>query len=491
MEKVLKQLLSGNLQYQVLQGDLNMPVKGIAHNSRKVRDGFLFVCIRGFKDDGHNYIDDAYERGARVFLVEKEISPLPGSTVIKTDNTRQALGKVAASFYDYPSEGLTLIGVTGTNGKTTTTHMVNNILKAAGYKTGLIGTINNEIGGRVLPSTRTTPDSLDLQQLLAQMKKDGVSHVVMEVSSHALELDRVIGCRYRVAVFTNLTQDHLDFHRDLQKYFKAKIKLFKFLLDDTAGVAVVNIDDQYGSQILETARKSSIAYGLQEDAELRGEDIRINPGGVSFTARFTGGRIPLNLKLTGKFNVYNALAATGTALALGIAPEKIKEGLEGLKGVAGRFELVDFGQNFTAIVDFAHTPDGLENILRTARELTTRRIIVVFGCGGDRDRDKRPKMGKIAGELADMTIITSDNPRSEEPLDIIRDIEEGIRQIKDVEYLIVPDRKKAIHKGVEIAGQDDILIVVGKGHETYQEIKGKRYPFNDREVIERAIKKTR
>ncbi|MEC9488050.1 MAG: UDP-N-acetylmuramoyl-L-alanyl-D-glutamate--2,6-diaminopimelate ligase [Halanaerobium sp.] len=489
MEKSLEQLLVDLENYKILQGDPGLTIKGIAHNSRKVGPEYLFACITGFVDDGHKYIDQAYSGGARAFIVEKDIQAPRGSAVIKVPSTRAALGRVAAAFYDYPSRGLTLLGVTGTNGKTTTTYMINAILKAAGFRTGLIGTISNEIAGEEVSSSRTTPESLELQELLFRMKEAGATHVIMEVSSHALELERVIGCVFRVAVFTNLTQDHLDFHHDLDKYFQAKIKLFATLLDETAGVAVINGDDSFGPRIIEGTRGKAITYGLAGDVDLKGKEIDIGSRGVTFTAAYQGREDELGLLLTGKFNVYNALAALGAGLALGIDRKIAIRGLEGLSGVPGRFELVDAGQDFMAIVDYAHTPDGLDNILQTARELTGGKLIAVFGCGGDRDQDKRPKMGRIAAELADITIITSDNPRSEEPIAIIRDIEAGVKEVRGANYLVVTSREEAIRRGVELACPDDVLLVVGKGHENYQEVKGERFHFDDKEAIKEAIEK--
>lgn len=462
-------------------GDLDRPVTGIAYDSRRVRPGYLFVAIKGMVTDGHRYIDDALERGASCLLVQDEkVLPDDGTPWVRVENTRRDLGRIAAAFFGYPSERLHLTGVTGTNGKTTTTHLVAALYQLRG-PVGLIGTIHNRIGDQVLPVERTTPESPDLQELLRRMVDGGVKRAAMEVSSHALSLYRVEGCRFRAAVFTNLTQDHLDFHRDMNEYFQAKASLFLRL--DQDAVSVINIDDQYGARLARMLGDRAITYGMEEGALVRAVDPGIGPRGTMLTVESAWGRFPLELRLVGRFNIYNTLAAVALGLAEGFSPDEITRAVSEVKGVPGRFEPVYRGQDFGVIVDYAHTPDGLENVLLAARKITSGRVIAVFGCGGDRDRTKRPLMGRIGGKRSDLAIITSDNPRTEDPLAIIEDVEQGIREVKDAsEYLVIPDRREAIGRAIEEAGTGDIVIIAGKGHEDYQIIGRTKHPFDDRKV---------
>ncbi|SJZ35478.1 UDP-N-acetylmuramoyl-L-alanyl-D-glutamate--2,6-diaminopimelate ligase [Selenihalanaerobacter shriftii] len=483
------------LDYKVLQGSVDREITGIEYDSREVEADNLFVCISGFTHDGHDYINEAIEAGATAVLVEKEVelNECNEITVIMIRDTRQGLAMISSAFYDYPSQKLKVIGVTGTNGKTTTTYLTESILKTAGHKVGLIGTIKNKIDDEKFKSQRTTPESLDLQAFFARMVEEDVTHVVMEVSSHALALNRVDKIDFDVAIFTNITQDHLDFHDSFNDYLNAKAKLFTGL-DDEDKTAIINIDDPNSDKILSASNGSVITYSIEKDANLKAKDITISPIGVNFLAEAFEEKVNLDLNLTGLFNVYNTLAALGAGISLNITLDDIQQGLEEVQGVAGRFEIVDEGQDFGVIVDYAHTPDSLQNILETAEDFVEGRVIVVFGCGGDRDKSKRPIMGQVATRLADFSIITSDNPRSEEPEDIINDIELGVKEInKKVEedYVIIQDRAEAINYGIETARTGDLVFIVGKGHETYQILKDKTISFDDRQVAREALDKNR
>ena len=474
-----------------MEGDGSTDIRGICYDSRKVSPGFLFVAVEGFKTDGHNYVGRAVEAGATAVLVQRMVEVPPGVTRVITGDTRKGLAMVSAAFYGYPSRKLLLVGVTGTNGKTTTTNLIASIYRAAGEKVGLIGTIANYIGDRKLEVSHTTPESADLQEILRDMVNEGVSVAVMEVSSHALSLDRVAGCEFDVAVFTNLTQDHLDFHRDMEEYLEVKASLFRNIGAGEKQVpkyAVVNADDPYSTSIAEASGAPVVIYGLSEKADFRAVDIKVTGRGCSFAA-VSGkyGSTDLSLRLTGLFNVYNTLAAYTAAVEGGLSPGLVKEALESVPGVPGRFETVDCGQDFTVVVDYAHTPDGLENVLKAAGTVTSGRVIAVFGCGGDRDRTKRPIMGEIAGRYSQVPIITSDNPRTEDPHSIIRDIEEGIKRVVPGGYRVIPDRREAIRVAVSEAGTGDMVVIAGKGHEDYQIIGTQKLPFDDREEVRNAL----
>ncbi|KNZ70476.1 UDP-N-acetylmuramyl tripeptide synthetase [Thermincola ferriacetica] len=476
-----------------VQGDLTVQIEGLAYDSRKVQPGFAFICIEGYKTDGHLFAQNAVENGATVIIAKKPITVPSSVTVVTVEDTREALAYMGAAFYDYPGDKLNIIGVTGTNGKTTTTHLIENILVKAGKKVGLIGTIKNKIIDRVLPVTNTTPESLDLQALLAEMVDAGVDYAVMEVSSHALELNRVAGCEYDQAIFTNITQDHLDFHETMDNYLAAKQKLFINLGKNSRKsrnkYGIINIDDSKGQSFLEVTHGQVITYGIQSAADVRAEKIDLRSDGVIFTAVTPRGSVDLKLNLTGLFNVYNSLAAVASGLGENIALPVIKEALEEVKGVPGRMEKVEAGQPFAVLVDYAHTPDGLENVLSAAREFTKGRLITVFGCGGDRDRTKRPIMGEVSAKLSDFTVLTSDNPRSESPAEILRDIEEGVKPIIGPEnYTVIEDRKEAIRHALNMAKTGDVVVIAGKGHETYQIIGTKVLPFDDREVAIEILK---
>ncbi|AGB41709.1 UDP-N-acetylmuramyl-tripeptide synthetase [Halobacteroides halobius DSM 5150] len=473
------------LEVEDTVGNLDIDITGIAYDSRKIRPGELFVAITGFEVDGHDFINGAIANGAQAVLVEKDIAN-KDVTTIKVSNTRKALARASAKFYDYPADDLTIIGVTGTNGKTTTTYLIESVLDNLGLKTGLIGTIKNKVGTSIQGASRTTPESLDIQRFFAQMREEGVTHAVMEVSSHALELGRVLEIDFDRQVFTNLSQDHLDFHQSLEDYLNAKLKLFT--MNDKP--AIINFDDQQADKIKEQARGEIISYGLEDEVDFKARDIKIDVKGVNYQLITKQNKLPVKLKLSGKFNVYNSLAAIATVASLGFDLTEIKEGIEDICGVPGRFQLIDQGQDFGVIVDYAHTPDGMENVLKTANEFTTGRVIVVFGCGGDRDRKKRPIMGRLGVTLADFAIVTSDNPRSEDPMDIIADIMPGINELEKKsgeDYIVIENRGEAINKAVEMANADDIILIIGKGHETYQDLGDKVIDFDDSEVAREAL----
>lgn len=481
---LLSELVAGQ---QVLEagGPQDVDVSGIAYDSRKVEDGFLFVAVEGFRTDGHLYLEDAARRGAVAVVIQKQVQVPAGLAWVRVPDTRLALALMAARYYGNPSARLKMIGVTGTNGKTTTTHLIREIYREAGYRVGLIGTIHNFIGDRSLPVQHTTPESLELQSLLAQMEAAGVQVVSMEVSSHALSLHRVAGCYFDVAVFTNISQDHLDFHRDMEDYLAAKAKLFAGLDVDSpkpgTKYAVVNADDPHAGRIIEKSGGRVVTYGIEKPADVVARDIIVTSRGASFEVVGEHGRVRLNLRLTGLFNVYNALASFAVGRLEGIPVETVKEALESVTGIRGRFELVNRGQDFTVVIDYAHTPDGLENVLKTAGEIKDGRLITVFGCGGDRDRTKRPLMGEIAARLSDVVVVTSDNPRSEDPEAIIEDILDGLRRVPGGRYEVVVDRRQAIRRAIEMAERGDVVVIAGKGHEDYQIIGDQRFHFDDRE----------
>ncbi|MFH0803388.1 MAG: UDP-N-acetylmuramoyl-L-alanyl-D-glutamate--2,6-diaminopimelate ligase [bacterium] len=460
-----------------IRGTLDVDISQVVCDSRKVLGGALFFCIRGYKVDGHAFLKDAVGRGAQAAVVSEFSKGLSGITQVKVPDVRKAMALLGARYYGNPAGKLSLIGVTGTNGKSTSAILIAELLKRAGMKSGLIGTIYTQIGERIYPSSLTTPDSLDLQKLLSTMVHKKIKYVAMEVSSHSLALDRVYGCHFQVALFTNLTQDHLDFHKTLESYFQAKRKLFEYLKG--SGTAVINGDDPWAGRILDHADSSCLTYGLGKDCRIRAEDVETRLDGTSFNLCTPWGNSKIELQLLGLFNVYNSLGAIASALSLGLELSEVSEIIRSIPPIRGRFETINAGQDFTVVVDYAHTPDGIINILKAARALNPHRLIVVFGCGGDRDKTKRPLMGQAAVSLADMAIVTSDNPRSEEPEAIIRDIEEGMTG-KD--YLVEVDRRKAIQRALSIASKGDIVVIAGKGHENYQIFRDKKIHFDDAET---------
>ena len=487
----LAELVKGS----VITGDKNIEIKGIEHDSRKVQAGTLFVCIAGFHVDGHKFIPQAAANGAVAILTTRaaaEVAVPEGVAVLQVPELQAALDVLVPFFHDYPSRDMRVIGITGTNGKTTTSYLIRAILREAGYKVGLIGTIQIMMEEEVFPIHNTTPDVVELQHTLAMMRDKGMDYVVMEVSSHALDQNRVAGLEFDTAVFSNLTQDHLDYHKTLENYKLAKAKLFDLL--GAKGVkenktAVVNADDQAGATMLEHAHCRHLTYGIENKAALQATNVEVLASGASFTLteEFLG-KMDLQLHITGIFNVYNVMAAVGAAIAEKIDPAVIKKALSDFTSVPGRFELVKAGQDFSIIVDYAHTPDGVENVLHTARRIAKKKIIAVFGCGGDRDRTKRPIMGRLAAELADVVIATSDNPRSEDPDFILSEVEAGVKEaIGKKHHECISDRREAIFRAVELAEKDDIVIILGKGHEDYQILKDKTIHFDDKEVAREAV----
>jgi UDP-N-acetylmuramoyl-L-alanyl-D-glutamate--2,6-diaminopimelate ligase len=468
-------------------GPSDREVTGLAYDSQRVRPGHLFVALRGAAHDGHQYVADAVRRGAIGAVVDHALPHLEIVQVVVPD-TRKALAALAAAFYGYPSRELWVCGITGTNGKTTTTYLIDAVLRRAGRTTAVIGTLGVAAGGTPIEfhaTTPTTPEAPDLQRLLRDLRGQGIQDVVMEVTSHALDLSRVDASWFRAAVFTNLTQDHLDFHGTVERYRDAKSRLFAMV--DPDGIAVVNADDPSGPAMSERSRAPVWTFGMAAGARVRGENLHLTTRGTQFVAVWPGGRLPISLRLPGRFNVSNALAALAIGLARDIDPETIRGALEEVEGVAGRFETVDEGQEFAVIVDYAHTPDSLEKVLRLAGEITGGRRIVVFGCGGDRDRTKRPLMGGIGTRLADYAIFTSDNPRSEDPAAIVREIEAGAAGATNFES--EPDRRAAIARGIAMARSGDIVIIAGKGHETYQIVGDRVLDFDDRLVARDILKR--
>ena len=467
-----------------LHGDGELDVSEVSHDSRRIGPGGLFVAVRGLASDGNQYVDAALRKGA--VAVSSELPPRPGLTWLQVNDAREALATLAAASLGHPARRLTLVGVTGTNGKTTTTHLIDQMLREAGCLSGLVGTVQYRIGGRVSEATRTTPESSDLQRLFREMLDASCTHAVVEVSSHSLALKRVHGCDFQVAVFTNLTRDHLDFHGDMESYFAAKRALFDTRLR-ADGHAVLNADDDRFEALKRAARGRVWSFGLEHPADFRAEGLSLSLQGARFTLRTPLGALPIETPLLGRFNVANLLAAAAAAHALGLPPEAILRGAAALKGVPGRMERVEAGQDFAVLVDYAHTDDALRNLLETVRELRPRRVISVFGCGGDRDRPKRPLMGAMAARLSEIAIVTSDNPRSEPPEAILEEITRGMNGYKTAERHVIVDRREAIGLALELAGPGDAVVIAGKGHETTQTLRERSIPFDDRQVARDAL----
>lgn len=481
----LSQVLS-KIEGLVLRGDLKAEVSSIEYDSRKVKTGSMFVAIKGFKQDGHEFIESAVENGATVVAVEEgyNVDAIPEAVnVIIAKNTRKLLALSACNFYGHPSREFKLVGVTGTKGKTTTTYMIKSILEKSGKKVGLIGTIANYIDNQEIPTERTTPESVDLQKLFREMADAKVDVVVMEVSSHSLALDRVAGITFDFAIFTNLTQDHLDFHKTFDNYLAAKAILFQ-----NAKEGFVNADDMYASRLIKLSNCPTITtYGIDNNPFVTARDIIITNSYAEFKLPFNKVIQKIRVDIPGRFTVYNALAAICVCIKLGCSLEAIISALENIK-VPGRSETVPNLRGYTIIVDYAHTPDSLENIIKACKTYTKGNLICVFGCGGDRDKAKRPMMGEIAGRLANYTVITTDNPRTEVPEEIISEIENGIKKTKG-KYKVIVDRAKAIEHALRKAQKNDLVLIAGKGHETYQEVNGVKHHFDDREVATEALKK--
>lgn len=465
----------------------NPDIQDIVQDNRKVTPGSLFICIEGLTVDGHQFAEDAANKGAVAILSEKPLNV--NIPVILVPSTKRAMAILADYFYGQPTKKMRLIGITGTNGKTTTSHLIEQIFRDAGEKTGLIGTMYMKIADTILDTKNTTPDSLTLQNTFKQMLDEGVSTAVMEVSSHALDQGRVFGCDYDVAVFTNITQDHLDYHHTMEAYLRAKSLLFAQLGNSYSHehpkFAVLNMDDSGSKQIQKETAAHIVTYGIDnQSAQFLAKDIEMNSKGTSFTLVSPEGEARVPLQLIGKFSIYNILAAISVGYVLNIPLDSIIRSVEKVKGVSGRFELVQAGQDFPIIVDYAHTPDSLENVLKTVQQFAKKRIFVVVGCGGDRDRTKRPIMAKIACQYATDPIFTSDNPRSENPMEIIKEMEEGVEGLSYVKFV---DRKEAIQYAIQHASEGDVVLIAGKGHETYQIIGDKINDFDDRVVASEAV----
>ena len=483
----LKKLLAALPNASVV-GSTDRDVAGIAYDSRRVQRDTLFVALRGEKSDGHQFVDQAVERGATVIVYDRE-AKTPHATLVRVENARHAMADLAATFHNRPVRRLKMAGVTGTNGKTTTTFLLKHICEKAGMRCGLIGTVRYEIGERVLPAVRTTPESLELQELLAQMANAGCKAAAMEVSSHAIAQERTRGLEFDVAVFTNLTQDHLDFHGTMQAYFESKLKLFTDLANQQHKkkvAAVVNLDDSYGAKIVERlgTEVPVVTYGMGVHADFRASNYRPEFSGTSYQLDAKGKSYLVRVPLIGRFNVANSLAALAAAHSLGIPLRDAIFSLGKAPQVPGRLEAVPAKRQFQVFVDYAHTPDALLNVLKTVRELSPRKVICVFGCGGDRDRAKRPLMAHAADQNADFSIITSDNPRKEDPDAIIAEVEKGFRSER---YEKITDRAQAIARAVSLAQPRDIVVIAGKGHETYQEFADHTIPFDDIAIARRAL----
>ncbi len=480
------------IEEKKVTGPKDLEITGLSYDSRLVEPGQAFFCIKGLVTDGHLYAADAVKAGAAALFVERdpEEDVGEGVTLIRVPDTRLAMALCSSKYYGEPSRELKLIGITGTNGKTTTSYLIENVFKKDGYMAGLIGTVENHIGDVVEPVTRTTPESLDLQRLLRRMVDSGVEVVAMEVSSHALELHRVAGCLFDVVVFTNLTQDHLDFHISLEEYFGAKRRLFEGDDFGSSRIALINIDDDFGRRLARETSLTSHTFGMSEEADVRAEDVVVSSSGNTFRLIMDGGEpLEVSTLLQGRFNVYNCLAAAGAAAQLDVGVSSIAAGLETLVGVPGRFENIDCGQEFTVLVDYAHTPDGIRSLLDACVEVAEGRVIIVVGCGGDRDRSKRPLMGRVAAEMSDLCVITSDNPRSEDPEAIIEMIVEGIRSDYPPErYVVVTDRRSAIREALSRARPGDLVVVAGKGHESGQIFADRVILFDDRQVVRECLK---
>ena len=485
----LKELIK-HMPVAGVEGSLDREVAGLTYDSRRVQPGMVFIAIPGGQADGHDYINTAISRGASAIICERNGFSSSRATKIKVPDAREAMARVAATYYRHPSTKLQVIGVTGTNGKTTVAFIVKEILEAAGIKTGLLGTVRYEIGDRVIPAHRTTPEALETQQMMAQMVLSGCQACVMEVSSHALEQKRVAGIEFDVAIFTNLTQDHLDYHGTMENYLAAKKKLFtKTANGAKRGTVVINIDDASGAKLAEESDVAvKFTYGIRGAARLRATKIQLGAEASHFTIEGPDQSFACKLPLIGRHNIYNALAATSAALALAVDVKKIQSAFAKMTPVPGRLESVSCGQPFNVFVDYAHTDDALHNVLTTLREITRGRLLLLFGCGGSRDTGKRAKMGAVAADHADFTLITSDNPRRESPAAIAAQIEEGFRSVKQTDYAVELDRKRAIAEILSRAQPGDTVLLAGKGHETYQEFEDTVVPFDDcvfaREALE-------
>jgi UDP-N-acetylmuramoyl-L-alanyl-D-glutamate--2,6-diaminopimelate ligase len=484
----LRDLLQGT-EASIPPAAQELEIRQVACDSRKVQLRALFFALHGAQADGNAFIRDAVSHGAAA-IASEELAPafIPSSVAwIRVREARKALAVTAANFFGHPAEALQVVAVTGTNGKTTTTSLVDSIVKASGEKTGLFGTIAYHTPLGEYPAPNTTPESVDLQGFLAEIRDAGGRFAVLEASSHSLAMDRLWGCHFAAAVFTNLTREHMDYHKTFEDYFAAKKKLFEGTGAGAPEVAVINTDDEYGKRLTGLAKKT-VTYGLESDADITTKKFQLTFNGLAFTAQTPNGKLQVTSPLVGRINVYNILAAIGAAQALGLSTEIIEAGIRSLESVSGRFQRIDLGQPFFVVVDYAHTDDALENLIRTARELNPKgRIITLFGCGGGKDRTKRPVMGEVTGRLSDLTILSSDNPRTEDPLKIITDIIVGLQKTSG-KYLIELDREKAIGVAMDEARAGDIVLLAGKGHENYQILADRTLEFDDRNVARQALR---
>jgi len=499
----LDYLLNG-LSILDFHGKGDIEVRGITCDSRAVKRGYLFVAVKGSNQDGHRYLAHAVQKGAHALVVEDVERVFRGVTIVRLPDTRVVLFELAARFYNYPAKGMNLIGITGTNGKTTTSYLLESILKEAGRKVGVIGSISHRFNGKSHRASLTTPESTDLMEIITEMRDAGVTDIIVEVSSHSLDQGRTRGLDWSRALFTNFSRDHLDYHSTMEEYFKAKSLLFYSLGEDKDRdqAAVINMDDPKGRVLEKIAKVSVVSYGLGDNCLLRATDIETDAGGLSFRLVTPSGYVPVSSSLLGRINVYNILGAAATAFSINIDLKIIARGIKRLTYVPGRLQPVNNKRGLSLFVDYAHTPDALEKVLQTLRQLTKGKLITVFGCGGDRDRGKRPDMGRIAGTYSDLAIITSDNPRGEDPAEIADDIElgikgSGLRRIelcppgKERAYEIILNRRKAIHAAVNVAKKEDIVLIAGKGHENYQIIGDRKRHFDDVEEAALAANITR
>lgn len=476
---ILEKILHG-VECLRFQGDPGTEISGIAYSSENVKPGYLFAALKGVKTDGFLFVADAVQKGASAVLSEQ---PRPGEldiNWIQVSRAREALAWCSANFYDHPSQDMKVIGVTGTKGKTTITYLLEGILKEAGFHPGVLGTIAYRGPGLQAQASRTTPEAPDLQRMLRTLLDAGATHCVMEISSHALDLMRPLGTDFDVAVFTNLSGEHLDYHPSMEAYFEAKKKLFSLSLRN---MAVINADDTWGQKLITQLTMGKITFGLTRAAMVYAENYKLTESGIQLTLKFPAGRLTLDSPLLGKPNLYNILAAAAVALTLNLPLKAIISGIAAVKGVPGRLERVENDRGYHIFVDYAHSDDALRKLLETAKDLCQARIILVFGAGGDRDKSKRPRMGKAAGELSDWSIITSDNPRSEDPMTIIAEVESGLKETGSDKFEIEPDRREAIRKALEMGRKGDYILIAGKGHEDYQILGDKIIPFDDRAVV--------
>ncbi len=491
---MLKQLLEG-VDGKLLLGTLNKDVKGISYNSNKIKKDYLFIAIKGEKNDGHSFVNSAVEMGANAVVLDRDPGyEISGVSVIKVKNTREALSEISANFYNNPTKDICLVGITGTNGKTTVTYIIEKIWNEESKNVGVIGTVNYRIKNKVFNSNMTTPESLELMDILSSMKSEGVDNVVMEVSSHAIDQSRVSSCQFDAVVFTNLTQDHLDYHSSIEEYMNTKKNLFTGILKKSSKkkkYSVINIDDPYGAQIAEEATGELITYSIKnKNASVKAESYDISRNGISALINTPEGNFEVKSKLLGEHNLSNILAAIATTISLGTPLNLIKNGVNNAVSIPGRLEEVDNSLDIKTLIDYAHTPDALHNVVLTVKKITDNKVILLFGCGGDRDKLKRPLMGKIGGDLADTLIVTSDNPRTENPEDIIKDIEDGVltSTIDKENYFKITDRRKAIKFAINIASRGDTVLIAGKGHEDYQIVGNQTVYFDDKSEAAEALR---